>query len=41
MGPKVEALCRFATTTQRAGVVTSIERALDGLEGRAGTMIAP
>jgi carbamate kinase len=41
MGPKVEALCRFATTTQRAGIVTSIERALDGLEGRAGTMIAP
>jgi carbamate kinase len=41
MGPKVEALCRFATATQRAGVVTSIERALDGLEGRAGTMIAP
>jgi carbamate kinase len=41
MGPKVEALCRFATATQRAGVVTSIERALDALEGRAGTMIAP
>jgi carbamate kinase len=41
MGPKVEALCRFATATQRAGVVTSIARALDALEGRAGTMIAP
>jgi carbamate kinase len=41
MGPKVEALCRFAAATGRAGVVTSIERALDGLEGRSGTMIAP
>jgi carbamate kinase len=40
MGPKVEALCRFAATGGGA-IVTSVDRAADALEGDAGTRITP
>lgn len=39
MGPKVDALCRFAEATGRLALVTSIERAEDALEGEAGTRV--
>jgi carbamate kinase len=41
MGPKVEALCRFVGTTERLGLVTSIELLQDALRGEAGTRIVP
>jgi carbamate kinase len=39
MGPKVDALCRFVEATGAFAAVTSIERAEDALEGRAGTRV--
>ncbi|MEA2451405.1 MAG: carbamate kinase [Actinomycetota bacterium] len=41
MGPKVEALTRFVTTTGKLAVVTSIERAEQALQGSAGTRVVP
>jgi len=41
MGPKMEACARFVEEGGRCAIVTSLERALDGLEGRAGTRILP
>lgn len=41
MGPKVEALCRFAEATGRPGVMSTMERAPAALEGRAGTRVTP
>lgn len=41
MGPKVEALCRYVGATEGLGVITSIERVGDALEGDAGTRIVP
>jgi carbamate kinase len=39
MGPKVEALCRFAAATGKLSVVTSIERAEQALQGSKGTRV--
>ena len=39
MGPKVEALCRFAASGGSLAAVTSIERAEHALQGSAGTRI--
>jgi carbamate kinase len=41
MGPKMEACARFVEEGGRCAIVTSLEKALDGLEGRAGTRILP
>ena len=41
MGPKVEACRRFVAKTGRMAVITSLDKALEGLEGRAGTRIIP
>lgn len=39
MGPKVEALCRFAESTGKLAAVTSISRAEHALQGSAGTRV--
>jgi carbamate kinase len=42
MGPKVEAACRFVegdSRRERKAVITSLDNALDGLEGGEGTMV--
>jgi carbamate kinase len=39
MAPKVEALCRFAESTGKTAVVTSIERAEQALQGSTGTRV--
>ncbi|HEX2293998.1 MAG TPA: carbamate kinase [Actinomycetota bacterium] len=39
MGPKVEAVCRFVEACGGTGVITSIDRCVDGVYGRAGTRI--
>ena len=41
MGPKVEAACRFAETTGRAAVITSIAQAEAAVAGTAGTRVVP
>ena len=41
MGPKVEAAIRFVEAAGGQAVITSLERAADGLAGRAGTRILP
>ena len=41
MAPKVEALCRFASSSGGLSAVTSIERAEHALQGSAGTRITP
>jgi carbamate kinase len=41
MGPKMEACARFVENGGRCAIVTSLEKAVDGLEGRAGTRILP
>lgn len=41
MGPKVEALCRFAESSGKLAAVTSIERAEQALQGSAGTRVTP
>jgi carbamate kinase len=41
MGPKMEACARFVEEGGRYAIVTSLEKAVDGLEGRAGTRILP
>ena len=41
MGPKMEACARFVEEGGRFAVVTSLEQAVEGLEGRAGTRILP
>jgi len=40
MGPKVEAVSRFIEKTGRRAVITSIAKAEDALEGKAGTFVA-
>lgn len=39
MGPKVEAAARFVEAGGRQAIITSLERAADAVEGRAGTRI--
>ena len=39
MGPKVLAAIRFVEKTGNPAIITSLERAIDGLEGRTGTKI--
>jgi carbamate kinase len=39
MGPKVEAAVRFVEGGGRRAIITSLERAADGLAGRAGTRV--
>ena len=41
MRPKVEAVCRFVEATGRPGIITSIEKCAEGLNGKAGTEITP
>lgn len=41
MGPKLEALCRFAESSGKLAAVTSIERAEQALQGSAGTRVTP
>jgi carbamate kinase len=39
MGPKVEAAVRFADWSGKEAVITSLDHALDGVQGRSGTRI--
>ena len=41
MGPKVESAVSFLKTGGKTAVITSLERANDALEGKAGTLISP
>jgi carbamate kinase len=41
MGPKMEACARFVEEGGRCAIVTSLEKAIDALEGNAGTRILP
>lgn len=41
MGPKVEAICRFAELTGDMGAIGSLEQAPAILEGTAGTIVTP
>jgi carbamate kinase len=41
MGPKVEALCRFVAATGGTGIITSIEKCEEALDGVTGTRITP
>ena len=41
MGPKVEAVCRFAEATGKVGVITSIALSDTALEGTTGTRVVP
>jgi len=41
MGPKVEALCRFVEATGGIGVITSIDKCVEALDGETGTRITP
>lgn len=39
IGPKMEAVTRFAEDTGKAGIITSIDKISDALEGKAGTRV--
>jgi carbamate kinase len=41
MGPKVEAVTRFAERTGGTGVITSLQHIADAVDGRAGTRVVP
>lgn len=41
MGPKVEAASRFVAAGGERAIITSLHRAVEALEGRAGTAIVP
>ena len=41
MGPKVEAVTRFAETSGGTGVITSLDRLPDALLGKVGTRVVP
>jgi carbamate kinase len=41
MGPKMEACARFVEEGGRCAIVTSLEKAGEGLEGKAGTRVLP
>ena len=41
MAPKMEAVCRFVESTGRPGVITSVDRCADALDGDVGTHIVP
>ena len=39
MGPKVQAAVRFAKWSGKEAIITSLDKALDALEGKTGTHI--
>ena len=41
MGPKMDAAMRFVRWGGKAAIITSLDKALDALEGKAGTHIVP
>jgi carbamate kinase len=41
MGPKVEAVTRFAERTGGTGVITSLHSIAEAVAGRAGTRVVP
>jgi carbamate kinase len=41
MGPKIEAALRFAWWSRHEAVITSLDKALEGILGRTGTRIVP
>ncbi|HTY53351.1 MAG TPA: carbamate kinase [Methanomicrobiales archaeon] len=41
MGPKMEACARFVEEGGQVAIVTSLEKAVDAMEGRAGTRVLP
>ncbi|MGQ9531493.1 MAG: carbamate kinase [Desulfotomaculales bacterium] len=41
MGPKVKACIRFVRWSKKEAIITSLDRAIDALEGRTGTRIVP
>ncbi len=41
MGPKVKACVRFVRWSKKEAIISSLDRAIDALEGRTGTRIVP
>jgi carbamate kinase len=41
MGPKVLACVRFVEQGGTAGIIASLEKAVDALDGAAGTRVVP
>lgn len=41
MGPKVKACIRFVRWSKKEAIITSLDRAIDALEGRTGTRMVP
>ncbi|MDP2774692.1 MAG: carbamate kinase [Nocardioides sp.] len=41
MGPKVDAVCRFVERTGRRGVITSLDKITQAVDGGAGTVVTP
>lgn len=41
MKPKVEAAIQFAHNRARLAIITSLEKAIEGMEGKAGTRVVP
>ena len=39
MGPKVEAAIRFVENGGKKSIITSLEKAIDALNGKTGTII--
>ena len=39
MGPKIEAACRFVSSSKKKATITSLESALQALDGKTGTTI--
>jgi carbamate kinase len=41
MGPKVDAVCRFVEQGGQRAVITNLENIVDGVSGKAGTVVVP
>jgi carbamate kinase len=41
MGPKIEAAIEFISATRNRALITSLEKALPALKGKAGTWVVP
>ncbi len=41
MGPKIQAAIRFAKWSKREAIISSLDKALDAIEGKTGTHIVP
>jgi carbamate kinase len=41
MGPKIEAAIRFVKWSGKEAIITSLDKALEAVEGKSGTHIVP